>query len=104
MEDENDLSTRSCVAGHSVVHDQAVTVKRVRYPDSPWLLRNVVLVLGIPLLSAAVVLPLADASDNWWLLAGVLMVLYVIAVFAAILVVSLRGTGGKKINRKDLPD
>jgi hypothetical protein len=90
--------------GRSVMHDQAVTTRRGRQPEAPWLLRNVVLVLGIPLLTAAVVLPLADASDNWWLLAGALMVLYVVAVFAAILVVSLRGTGGKKINRKDLPD
>jgi hypothetical protein len=57
------------------MHDQAVTTRRVRHQDTPWLLRYVVLVLGIPLLSAAVVLPLADASDNWLLLAGVVMVL-----------------------------
>jgi putative effector of murein hydrolase LrgA (UPF0299 family) len=84
------------------MHDQIVATRRARQSEAPWLLRNMVLVVAMPVVLATVALTLSDAGDGWWLLTALLASLYYAAVIAAILRRSFNR--GERITREDLAD
>jgi hypothetical protein len=61
-------------------------MRRRRQAADPWLLRNMVFVLGTPILVAAVALGLTSPGGGWWLVIAVVVMVYVTAVFAAMFV------------------
>ena len=81
-------------------HNERVS-GRARGRSEPWLLRNMILVLGLPCIVipavASLVLPVAS---GWFLLIGVCLGIYFIAGIAAILVAGLREDGSRPRSRR----
>lgn len=63
-------------------------MRRRRQAEDPWLPRNLVLVLGLPILLVALTLGVSEPGSGWWLLASVFVALYWIGVLVAAVVAS----------------
>ena len=81
-------------------HNEPVS-RRARGRSDPWLLRNMVLVLGLPcIVIPAVASLIVPVASGWWLLIGACLGIYFVAGTGVILVAGLRQDGSRLRSRR----